>query len=89
MGVRLGDGIAAGIALDDLIARIGERPIGLVPVSILDGAEHDAAADVPAAAEVRVQHLTVAVSGRAALHFQLQRLSVGLQHEIEHAGDGV
>ena len=89
MRIRLRDGVVPGIARFDLIARIAKGAIGIVTIAIFRGREQRAATDLPATAEIRVQHLAIGMRGRSALQFELERLGVRLQHQIEHAGDGV
>src|SRR5204862_532832 len=73
MRVRLRHRVVALVAGDDLIARIGQRAVGLVTFTILPDREERARADFPPAAETRVDHLAVGVRRGAAFDFEAKR----------------
>ena len=89
MRVRLRYRILSGVPFDDLIPWVGKGAIRGIPVAILDRAEESAARNLPATAEIRVEHLAVGMRGRSPFDLQPERLGVGFQNQVEHAGDSV
>ena len=110
--IRLGDGVVAGIAGDDLIARIERGAVGAVVMAILRrdgdaalaGGEPPGAADVEQAAVGEVDVVALRCRpGRSACSWlpandpfdrpkfevTLGRAHAALEHDVDHAGDGV